>query len=194
MLINREEYIAKNMEQNIKDMTCNGNCSRCGSCCGLFIPFTEKELDEIKQYVKKHNIQPNDNRYNKLTGQFNAQCCFYDDKEKKCTIYPVRPYVCRDFICSRKNWKQYRDKYELRAKYNSSLSKQTVMGTFDDLIYNETYPILSYIFSILPVTDNGVDDRILIDFFKSINRTDLLKYFDAYNENGEKINGQDLLK
>ena len=27
---------------NIKDMTKEGKCSRCGECCGLFIPFTKK--------------------------------------------------------------------------------------------------------------------------------------------------------
>ena len=194
MLVEREKYIKENMDQNITNMTCNGECSRCGSCCGIFIPFTDQELEQIKKYVKKHNIQPNNNRYNKLTGQFNAHCCFYDDKEKKCNIYPVRPYVCRDFMCNRENWKEYRDKYELRGKYNSSLTPKTIMGTFDDLVYGDVYPIISYLLSLLPNSENGIEDKLILELFKKVNRLDLLKYFDAYNENGEKINGQDLLK
>lgn len=181
-----------NEEQNLKDMTCNGNCSRCGSCCGMFIPFTDGELKVIKEYVKKHNIQPYD-RMNKLTGQFSAHCCFYDENKKECRIYPVRPYVCRDFICSRKNWKEYRDKYELRGKYNSSLSKKTTMASFDDLIYGDYYPVIAYLLSMLPNSGNGIESETLVALFRQANRLDLLQYFDAYNDKGEKVNGSELL-
>ena len=49
------EQISNN--DNIKDMTKEGKCSRCGECCGLFIPFTKKELKIIKEYVNKNNIK-----------------------------------------------------------------------------------------------------------------------------------------
>lgn len=26
----------------------NGKCTKCGKCCGLFIPVTKKEVDKIK--------------------------------------------------------------------------------------------------------------------------------------------------
>ena len=177
--------------KELTDMTCDGNCSRCGNCCGLFIPFTEKELDVIKEYVKKNNIKPYD-RMNKLTGQFEAHCCFYDANKKECRIYPVRPYVCRDFICSRKDWRKYRDKYEMHGKYNSSLSKKTIMGTFDDLIYDDQYPIIAYLLSLLPY-NNGIESEVLVALFRQANRLDLLEYFDAYNDKGEKVNGKELL-
>ena len=192
MLMDRETYLKGNKDREIKDMTCNGECSRCGSCCGLFIPFTDKELDVIKKYVKLHNIQPY-NRINVMTGQFNAQCCFYDATENKCRIYPARPYACRDFICSRKDWQKYRDKYELNSKYNSTLSNKKIMATFDDLIYNDYEPILRYVFGILPATENGIDDKMLIALLKEINRLDLLDWFVGYNENGEKLSGRDIL-
>lgn len=178
-------------DKEIEDMTCNGECSRCGNCCGMFIPFTDAELEEIKKYVKKHNIKPYD-RMNKLTGQFSAHCCFYDENKKECRIYPVRPYVCRDFICSRKNWREYRDKYEMHGKYNSSLSKKTIMGTFDDLIYDDKYPIIAYLLSLLPY-NNGIESEVLVALFRQANRLDLLEYFDAYNDKGEKVNGKELL-
>ena len=116
MLINKDE--AK--PGVIKDMTCNGECSRCGSCCGLFIPFTDEELNLIKYYVKVNNIKPTNNRI--INGnQLIAQCCFYDKENKKCNIYSVRPFVCKDFMCNHKDWKERRDMYEKRTKYNSSL-------------------------------------------------------------------------
>ena len=178
--------------RNIKDKTCDGNCSRCGDCCGMFIPFTDDELDVIKKYVKKHNIKPYD-RVNKLTKQFNAHCCFYDENKKECRIYPVRPFVCKDFMCNRKNWREYRDKYELKGKYNSSLSKTTILATFDDLIYEDVYPILAYILDMIPKTNGGIEGCILVDILRKVNRLDLLKYFDAYDDRGKKISGIDLL-
>ena len=192
MLIDKETYIKEHKDQSITDMTCKGECSRCGSCCGLFIPFTEKELDTIKKYVKLHNIQPY-NRINVLTGQLTAQCCFYDATEKKCRIYPARPYVCRDFICNRKDWHKHRDKYEARAKYNSTISKKQIMATFDDLVYDDYEPILRYVLGILPVTEGGVEDRFIIELLKQINRLDLLDWFSGYNEKGEKLSGREIL-
>ena len=90
-----------NNEDKIQNKTINDKCIRCGECCALFIPFTNSELEIIKQYVKKYNIKPT-NRVNVLTNQFDAKCPFYNNIEKKCNIYEVRPYACRDFICSRK--------------------------------------------------------------------------------------------
>lgn len=184
------------MEDNkgVQDMTQDGKCSRCGSCCGLFVPFTDEELKVVKNYVKKHNIKQY-NRINALTGQFNAHCCFYDETEKKCRIYDARPYVCRDFICSRKNWEVYRDKYELRAKYNSSLTNKMIMASFDDLIYNDYEPIIRYVFGLLPIQDGGgIESKHLIALLKHINRLDLLKYIDGFNEKGDRIKGEDMLK
>jgi len=174
--------------REIKDMTCNGKCSRCGECCGLFIPFTDKELNIIKQYVKEHNIQPTQRV---VENGFIAKCCFYENG--KCNIYEVRPYVCRDFICSRKNWKQKRDLYEKHGKYNSTLNKP-IMATFDDKVYNNYEPIIRYILGIISQYNNGeIDHRVLIAYIKSMNRLDLLNYFSAYDENGKKYDGTALL-
>jgi Fe-S-cluster containining protein len=177
---------------NIIDMSVNHKCSRCGNCCGLFIPFTEKELSDLKGYVKKHNIQPATNRLNKMTGEFKAHCCFYDETKKMCTVYEVRPFACRDFKCDRKNWKAKRDIYEKRAKYNSTLSKKLVMGTFDDLIYKDYYPIIRYLFSLLPRETGGIESAYVLELLKQVNRLDLLNYIIAEDTNGNKIEGTDL--
>ena len=179
-------------ETTITDCTCKGECSRCGNCCGLFIPFNDEDITRIKEYVKEHNIKPQD-RLNKLTGSFDARCCFYDTKNKVCTIYPVRPFVCKDFICSRENWKQKRDEYERRAKYNSTLNEM-IMATFDDKIYNDYAPIILYAVTTCQEQDGKVDDKKLLELLMTMGRLDVLYYFSAINENGDKIEGIDLLK
>lgn len=87
------------MEKQIKDNTINKKCSRCGECCGIFIPVTDEEIKIIKKYVKQKNIVPED-RVN--DNNVELRCPFFNVKEYKCNIYEVRPFVCRDFICSRK--------------------------------------------------------------------------------------------
>ena len=41
----------------VSNISNNDKCSRCGQCCGMFIPFTKKEIEVIKQYVEKYNIK-----------------------------------------------------------------------------------------------------------------------------------------
>ena len=184
----------KDANGNIINFTINNHCSRCGSCCGLFIPFTEKELQVIKSYVKTNNIKPYNKRLNIETDAFEGNCCFYDKDNKKCMIYEVRPYVCRDFICSRKNWKTKRDMYEKRAKYNSSLSKKTILATFDDKIYDDVYPIMRYILSVvaehqlkLGLKTDEINVGVLLTILDKSNRLDLLKYMEPSTEEEKLI-------
>lgn len=176
----------------VKDNTCNHQCSRCGECCGLFIPFTNKELSIIKQYVKEHNIKQVDRT--DITGGFRAQCCFYDNKNHKCLVYEVRPYACRDFKCDRKDWKRYRDMYEKRAKYNSTLTKKMIMATFDDLVYEDYGPIMQYILNMFCITKNGYDSEILVAMLKHMNRLDILEHISVVDDNDNKISGTNLIK
>ena len=178
------------VENKITNNTCNGNCSRCGECCGLFVPFNDKDIEIIKKYVEENNIKPQ-NRLNKMTGGFEARCCFYDIHNKKCLIYPVRPFACRDFICSRKDWKQRRDEYESRAKYNSTINEM-VMATFDDKIYSDFGPIILYIVSMCRENNGLVDSEKLLSVIENVGRLDLLQYFTATDEKGNKIKGIDL--
>lgn len=176
----------------VKNNTCKGQCSRCGECCGLFIPFTDKELSIIKEYVSKHNIQPT---YRFVEGGMEARCCFYDSKNHKCNIYEVRPYVCRDFKCDHKDWMKRRDQYEKRSKYNSTLASKDkiIIATFDDLIYQDYRYILQYFITLAySKSYGGVDGTVLHDVLKMANRLDLLQYLTAYDENGNEIKGTDI--
>jgi Fe-S-cluster containining protein len=177
------------IKSKVTDNTCNHQCSRCGECCGLFIPFTDKELATLKKYVQEHNIQPE----NRIEGNdFYASCCFFDRKNKICKVYEARPYVCRAFKCDHKDWLKRRDTYELRAKYNSTLSKKFIIATFDDMIYEDYGPLIQYAGEVCSQAD-GIDSKVLINFFKRINRLDALKYFKVTNDKGETIDAEELL-
>ena len=180
------------MKKELVDHTCNGKCSRCGECCGLFIPFTEKELSIIRKYVKDYNITPT-NRF--ITDGMESYCCFFNKKQHKCTIYEVRPYTCRDFKCNHKDWLKIRNHYEKIAKYNSTLTKKFIIGTFDDLIYEDYRYILQYFISTCYDSNTkSINSEKLVNLLTSCNRLDLLQYITAYDENGNKIKGTDLNK
>lgn len=51
------EFVNDGLEDVIEDFTKNGECSRCGNCCGRLLPLSKKEMDAIKNYIKKHNIK-----------------------------------------------------------------------------------------------------------------------------------------
>lgn len=179
---------------DVVDMTCNGECSRCGECCGLYIPFNDTDIDIIKQYVKEHNIQPQKRLVITEDGEtFEARCCFYDKDNKCCTIYPVRPFVCRDFICSRKNWRKYRDLYEDMGQYNSSTHKSSV-ATFDDKIFNDFSPIILSLANLCVSSDGSIDGDKFCALLKAVNRLDVLEHFKATDINGNVIEGTDLLE
>ncbi len=86
---------------SIKDFTKNGECSKCGQCCSRTLPMTQKEINQIRMYIKKHNIKKQVHIVNILANaSFDGICPFLDDtKENKCTIYEVRPSICREYNC-----------------------------------------------------------------------------------------------
>lgn len=160
------------IEDKITDNTCNGNCSKCGQCCGNFIPVTKQEVYIIKKYVKKHNIKQEKRVFGK---NVNLRCPFFNKKEHKCNIYEVRPFVCQDFICSRKDWRKYRDKYEQRADYNGSLKS---VYSMDELIYDDLSFFVLFVSGISKDRNGDVDYEIFMRHLRNLNRLDILKYLE----------------
>ena len=180
-------------EDNLIDQTINGNCSRCGKCCGMFIPFTRSELKTIRQYVKKHKIKPID-RMDKETNTYKAHCCFLDEENHKCLIYEVRPFTCRNFICNREDWKKYRDLYSQKGYYNcSSKNKPTILASFDDLIYNDIKPLLTYITGLAKDENNNISTELFISLLKHFNRTDILEHMIITTDDNKKLEGKQFL-
>jgi Fe-S-cluster containining protein len=67
-------------------------CLNCGDCCGP-VPVTANELKEIKKYIKKHpEILALKNQI-----KDRLSCIFRDNFENQCSIYEVRPLICRQY-------------------------------------------------------------------------------------------------
>lgn len=106
-------------------------CARCGNCCGP-IGFTTLEEENIEKYLEDEGIDVRTcivgtTRDQVLAFTSDFKCPFLKDNE--CTIYPVRPIVCRLFgvirggrelpckhsVCKRKLTAQYAGKLVKRV-------------------------------------------------------------------------------
>lgn len=86
------------MNLDIKNYTCNGECSGCGQCCGDILNLSKEEILRIDRYLKRHKVDPTP--MIKLVSYDNT-CPFRDNKNKKCKIYEARPEICRVFKCDK---------------------------------------------------------------------------------------------
>lgn len=116
-VISQLEYVRKGIEDNLYNYTENGKCSCCGNCCSNLLPISQKEADTIHRYIKKHDIKECKHLLPVATPVLDMTCPFLDTdkKSEKCRIYPVRPEICKQFICDN----------EQRAKHNRKLIGQT---------------------------------------------------------------------
>ena len=106
---------AEEMNSGVYDFTDNGKCTQCGACCSNYLPMTQKEADVIHRFVKKHDIKEFKHLLPVSGDAYDMTCPFMDDskQKEKCRIYPVRPEICKQFICSKEkkpfngHWQQY---------------------------------------------------------------------------------------
>lgn len=96
------EQHEKNGLNDIVDNTCNGKCSECGECCGHKLIMSESEIKRIKAYIKTHNIKKAANFFPTRTKCLMLVCPFCDltKRTHKCSIYEVRPDICKYFMCN----------------------------------------------------------------------------------------------
>ncbi len=77
-------------------------CRQCGDCCkgfgGTYV--TDGDIIAISGYIRfspdrfaSHYCEKSGSRYVLTCGK--DGCCIFFDKEKQCTIHPVKPYMCR---------------------------------------------------------------------------------------------------
>lgn len=109
------ESVRKGMDDNIYNFTKDGKCSSCGNCCSNILPMSQKEIRTIRDYIHKHHIHECNHVIPVAKDTYDMTCPFRDNGKQICTIYPVRPEICRLFICDS----------EKRAKYNRKLIGQT---------------------------------------------------------------------
>lgn len=83
----------------ITDCTNNGECSNCGGCCSNFLPVTPREIESIRQYIKRYGIKPQKHFIPSRNPVYDMICPFRDNTKRRCIIYDVRPHVCRVWNC-----------------------------------------------------------------------------------------------
>ena len=84
------------MKHGVYNFTKDGKCTKCGNCCTALLPMTKDELKAVQRYVKRKHIQTV-----KHSWGFDLTCPFRNDELGICTVYEVRPQICRDFQCDK---------------------------------------------------------------------------------------------
>lgn len=77
----------------LKDFTHKGKCSGCGSCCSNLLPLSDTEIEIIRTFVAEHDIHD--------TSTQDCSCPFLT-RNNRCSIYSIRPIICKIFKCNRK--------------------------------------------------------------------------------------------
>ena len=86
--------------EQYQDNTVDGKCSACGECCADLLPLSDAEVDRLRKYAEKHNLKEHTEASIFHKNPIDLTCPFHDNIKKKCDVYPVRPLICRKFICS----------------------------------------------------------------------------------------------
>ena len=126
---------------DVKDLSIHGKCSKCGGCCSDILPLTDLEIKRLRDFVVKNKYRPN----TKITVLSNASydmTCPFLSSENTCTIYEIRPSVCRLFKC----WNPV-DKVGFfglsesdRLAYMKLLKDNPTVVSIRDVVFNEKVP------------------------------------------------------
>lgn len=105
--ISNFEEMQRDFANGTFDLTENGKCTGCGGCCSNLLPMTDEEIRIISKYIKSHGIKEQKRLLPTVNPNIDMTCPFLDNSKKcdKCTIYEVRPRICREFICDPKKRK-----------------------------------------------------------------------------------------
>lgn len=112
MITTFKEYVSDGFKDEIIDFSNNGKCSSCGNCCNNHLPMNKKEINRIKKFIRENNIKAITMVTPLARAPIDMTCPFKNNASKICTIYSVRPKVCRLFLCSKpKEAKVNREKF-----------------------------------------------------------------------------------
>jgi Fe-S-cluster containining protein len=90
--------------ETIDQSPCDG-CDLCGARCTAGVPMLRPEFEAVRDYLsapageEARRVEAQDKRvsYPGTDDVFYAACRFRDVERGRCSIYPVRPAVCRLF-------------------------------------------------------------------------------------------------
>ena len=119
------------------DLTENGKCTECGSCCARLLPMAERELHAIEQYVKKHGVKTCRHGILLKNPVLDMTCPFLDESRKteKCRIYEVRPLICKLYKCNKEYDKEAEKQFW--DQKNTVVDMWDVFGSEDTGMYGE---------------------------------------------------------
>ena len=95
------QQMLKDYSDGTYDFTDNGECTQCGECCTNILPMTQAEINNIHKYIKKHSVREQRHTVLFANPTIDMTCPFLNTgkPKEKCEIYPVRPQICKSFIC-----------------------------------------------------------------------------------------------
>lgn len=111
-----QSYIRDAHLEQVKDFTKDGQCSCCGECCKDIIVSDFNEIMKIRKFVKQRNIRPQVHPVG--PNSVDMTCPFLNWDTHMCNIYPVRPKICKEFLCSKS-----------REEINTSRERIAQIGT-----------------------------------------------------------------
>jgi hypothetical protein len=114
--------ITNEIKRTVTNNCISGECSNCGECCTDFLPLTEQDVTRIKAYLGLKHPEIKEQIHTE-GNNIHLQCAFRDNANRKCTIYEVRPQICRLFKCDQafKIMNYNKTKQHRIAKYNYCL-------------------------------------------------------------------------
>lgn len=111
----------------------DGKCSNCGECCSDLLPLTDAEVSKLKRYAAAHNLKEHrqapffDQKATDLT------CPFRNEQTKRCDVYPVRPLICREFICTKSLQQAHHDRNLVHQSRRAHSLRYEVFGNSETL-------------------------------------------------------------
>lgn len=120
----------------------DGQCSNCGNCCTDMLPLTMGELLRLKEYAKKHRLKEHRQAPFWDWKATDMTCPFRNQQTKKCDVYPARPRICREFLCSKDKAEAQRDRDAIIEEGRTHYSLRWEIFGNDEVIRSMVGPFL----------------------------------------------------
>lgn len=119
-------------EFELIDLTKDGKCTGCGQCCSNYLPMSETDVIRIKKWMSKNKVKEQKHILPTNNLSIDLTCPFLDmsKPDKKCSIYHVRPSICKAFKCNdkegaMKNKQLYHERYRVVDMRNEFFGRAT---------------------------------------------------------------------
>lgn len=114
----------------------NPSCIACNECCTATATITMEEYKTLQEYFttdkqgrKLFNIGKNKIKKHLRKGVIYMMCPLTNDENKKCSIYDMRPEICKLYHCS----KELKGDYDKRKKEIESNPHKMILELFIDI-------------------------------------------------------------